>query len=204
MRSNDFNKIAFLYDRIARLVYSKRIIDSQKYFLNKIPMDSNILILGGGTGWILTEIFKIKNEVNICYIEASERMIAMAKEKFENDNRVQFIHGTENDIPSRKYFDVVVTNFYLDLFPDDSLKIALETIKKSTTEKTQWIITDFVNNEWWQSMMLKLMYFFFRVTCIIAAQKLPDCRKGLQNVGGNEIDSKNYYGNFIQTSLFQF
>lgn len=204
MKSNDFDRLAFVYDRLAKLFFGKSIIESQTYFLNKIPDNSKVLILGGGTGWILTEISKTKNELDICYIEASEKMIARAKEKSRSNRRVYFIHGTENDIPSGEHFDVVITNFYLDLFSDDSLKIILEKIKKSTMIRTQWIVTDFVNNTWWQNFLLKLMYIFFQVTCNIEARRLPAWRIGLQNLGAKEVDSRNYYGNFMQTSLFHF
>jgi len=203
MKLNDFDKLAFVYDRLAKLIFGKSITESQKHFLKNIPDQSSVLILGGGTGSILTELLKIKN-VFICYIEASEKMLSMAREKFENDKRVQFIHGTENDIPSGKHFDVIITNFYLDLFSDDSLKIVLGKIKKSITTRAQWIATDFVNNNWWQSVMLKLMYGFFQVTCNIQARKLPEWNKELQDAGAKEVDSKNYYGDFIQTSLFHF
>lgn len=203
MKLNDFDRLAFVYDGLAKLIFGKSITESQKYFLKNIPDQSKILILGGGTGEVLTELLTVKN-VLICYIEASEKMIMMAKMKSGNDKRIQFIHGTENDIPSNEQFDAVITNFYLDLFSDDSLKIVLRKIKKSITTRAQWIATDFINNTWWQSAMLKLMYGFFRMTCNIEARKLPEWRKGLQNVGAKEIDSRNYYGNFIQTSLFHF
>jgi len=204
MKSNDFDRIAFAYDRLTKLVFGRYIIDSQKFFLNRIPEDSSILILGGGTGWILTELFKIKNNVNVCYIEASARMLAMAKEKSTSSQQVRFIHGTESDVPSDHKFDCVITNFYLDLFTNESLWVALGKIKESLAPKAQWIATDFVENQWWQKLMLRVMYLFFRLTCNIESQKLPDWNKTLHSIGGKRIDSKKFYNGFIETSVFQF
>ena len=204
MKSNDFDRIAFAYDRLTKLVFGRSIIDSQKFFLNRIPERSTILILGGGTGWILTELFKIRNDVTVCYIEASEKMIMIAKEKSANDDRVQFIHGTEIDIPSDHKFDCVITNFYLDLFTNESLHVASSKIKKSLSPKAQWIATDFLENQWWQKLMLQAMYFFFRLTCNIGSRKLPQWNKAIQVAGGLEVDSKKFYREFIQASIFQF
>jgi tRNA (cmo5U34)-methyltransferase len=204
MKSNDFDRLAFVYDRLAKLVFGRSIIDSQKFFLPRITERSTILILGGGSGWILTELFKIKNEVNVCYIDASAKMIAIAKEKSNNDERVQFIHGTENDIPANSQYDFIIANFYLDLFSDESLRTVLLRIKKLLAPNPQWIVTDFVGNLWWQKVILRAMYFFFRLTCNIESQKLPEWNKQLQSMGGKEVDFKKFYSGFIRTSVFQF
>ena len=204
MKSNDFDRIAFVYDRLARLMFGMSIINSQKFFLNRILEGSNILILGGGSGWILKELFGIRSDVKICYIEASAKMLAMAKEKSTPSQQVRFIHGTERDIPSDHKFNYVITNFYLDLFTNESIQVALGKIKESLAPKAQWIATDFVENQWWQKLILKVMYFFFRLTCNIGSQKLPEWNKVLQAIGGKEIVFKKFYSGFIQTSVFQF
>jgi tRNA (cmo5U34)-methyltransferase len=204
MKSNDFDRLAFVYDRLVRLVFGRSLTNAQKYFLNKAAEPSNILILGGGTGWILTELFKIKDNVSVCYIDASGKMIATAKTKIKNDRRVQFIHGTENNIPADRHYDLIVTNFYLDLFTNESIKVVLGKIRNSLTPKAQWIATDFTDNKWWQKLMLRIMYFFFRLTCNIESKKLTDWQKELHAIDAKRIESKKFYNGFIATSLFQF
>jgi ubiquinone/menaquinone biosynthesis C-methylase UbiE len=204
MKSNDFDRIAFAYDRLTKLVFGNAIIDSQKFFLNGIPKGSSVLILGGGTGWILTELYKAKKNVSVCYIDASENMLAKAKERFSQSLQIQFILGTENDIPLNQKFDCVITNFYLDLFTEESIQAALEKIKRSIVPNAQWIATDFVENSWWHSLMLKSMYFFFRMISNIESQKLPEWNKAIQTIGGTQVDSRNFYSGFIQTSAYQF
>ncbi len=204
MKSNDFDRIAFAYDRLTKLVFGNAIIHSQKFFLHRIPEGSNVLILGGGTGWILTELLKIKKNVNVCYIDASKNMLAMAKEKLIPREQIQFILGTENDIPSEHKFDCIITNFYFDLFTDESLPVALNKIKQALALNAKWIATDFVEIRWWQKLMLKAMHFFFKLMSNVESQKLPEWNKALQAIGGKLVDSRNFYRGFIQTSLFQF
>jgi len=80
----------------------------------------------------------------------------------------------------------------------------LEKIKRSLAANAQWIATDFVENKWWQSVMLKSMYFFFRLISNIESQKLPEWNKALQTMGGKQTDSRGFYKGFIQTSVYQF
>jgi hypothetical protein len=54
-----FNNSAWFYDRLSRLVYGKAIVNTQLYLLGYIQPNSNILIVGGGTGWILDEITRL-------------------------------------------------------------------------------------------------------------------------------------------------
>src|SRR5882762_1794152 len=127
MRSNNFDRIAFLYDRLARLIFGHSIIDAQKHFLKLIPNRAAVLILGGGSGWILKDLLRERPEVYVCYVDASKEMITLAK-KGTQSPRIVFIHGTENDIPKQQ-FDIVLTHFYLDLFSAGSLPTVIAKIR---------------------------------------------------------------------------
>jgi ubiquinone/menaquinone biosynthesis C-methylase UbiE len=203
MKSNDFDKLAFVYDKIAHVIFGKSIVQSQIFFLHEIPEGSRVLILGGGTGWILEKLMEAKPSVEVCYIEASQNMISLARGRMQNHKRIQFIHGTENEIPSEA-FDAVITNFYLDLFEGQSLKQVLQKIKRSLAPNSKWLIADFVDKNWWHRLMLKIMYLFFTATTKIEAGKLPDWNTAVVQMGGTKRDSKFFYGDFIETAIFQF
>jgi ubiquinone/menaquinone biosynthesis C-methylase UbiE len=205
VKLNGFDRIAFIYDLLAKLVFGKSIVDSQKYFLNKIPDRSKVLILGGGSGWLLVELLKQKPNCEVWYVEASQKMIKLSKNKIEADKPVNFIHGTEQDIPSSIKYDALITNFYLDLFTNHQLINIIVKLQSSIKPGAQWIVTDFVNNEkWWQSIMLKVMYWFFRMACNIESGQLPDWSLFLEQTGVKEIDSRIFYNGFIRTALYQF
>ena len=55
MKLNGFDSIASIYDPIARLFFGNSITESQATFLSEIPV-GKVLILGGGSGWIATEV----------------------------------------------------------------------------------------------------------------------------------------------------
>ena len=205
MKLNGFDRIAFIYDFLAKLVFGKSIIDSQKFFLSNISDNSKVLILGGGSGWLLSEFLKQKPNCEVWYIEASEKMISLSKGKIENIRNVHFIHGTEQDIQLSIKYDVLITNFYLDLFTNHQLLNIITKIRSVMKAEAQWIVTDFVNNKrWWQSIMLKVMYWFFRITCSIESRQLPEWNRLVEKAGVKEVSSKVFYGGFIKTALYRF
>src|ERR1700744_542206 len=89
----NYDNSAWFYDRLSRLVYGKALIRSQIYLLKHIPKNSNILIAGGGTGWILEEIVKIHpSGLTITYVEVSANMMDLSKKRNVQSNKVTFIY----------------------------------------------------------------------------------------------------------------
>jgi len=51
-------------------------------------------------------------------------------------------------------------------------------------------------------MMLKIMYLFFRITCGIEGDRLPDWKAALKDKGWKENDTRLYFKTFINTSFW--
>jgi len=204
VKFNDFDRIAFVYDLLAKLVFGGDIINSQRFFLNRIEGSSKVLILGGGSGQLLAELVKAKPSCEVWYIEASQKMISLSEKKLKKEFNIHFIHGTEQDIPSSKKYDILITNFYLDLFIHHQLTNIIIKLQSSMKPGALWIVTDFVKEKRWQVIMLKVMYWFFRITCNIESRQLPEWSKSVEQAGMKEVDSKTFYSGFIKTVLYQF
>ncbi len=203
MARGGFDKIAKVYDGLARMVFGKSTRQAQLFFLNEIQSTSRVLILGGGTGWLLVHLLKIEPQCEVWYIEASSKMLELSKEKTKHSNRVHFIHGTENDIPSKIKFDVVIASFYFDLFTDASLDSVVRKIQQGIKSDALWLVTDFINGKkWWQRTLLKIMYLFFQITCGIESSKLPDWNQQLQRMGLVKVKSKFFFMEFIEATLY--
>ena len=199
-----FDKIASIYDRLARIVFGKSIQQAQVYFLDHVPSQSKVLILGGGSGWLLQHLLELKPDCEVYYIEASEKMLELSKAKVNQSSRVHFIHGTENNIPSNVQFDVAITHFYLDLFTDALLNVSLEKIQTTLKSNSIWLATDFINGKRvWQGVLLSVMYLFFRVTCGIESSKLPDWNQQLQRMGLFKVKSKFFFREFIEATVYK-
>jgi tRNA (cmo5U34)-methyltransferase len=197
-----FNRLAPFYDALARIVIGRGIRASQLHFLNHLATKNKLLILGGGTGWILPFIYKVNPTLQIDYIDVSLKMIELARGRVK-DSKVRFIAGTEGNIPDTDY-DCVITNFYLDLFDDTKLPSVILCIKNSLQSGACWIVTDFVNERKWHKRTLTIMYKFFRLTAGLQTQNLPLWEQGLRMVGASQHEMKKYTGGFIKSILFSF
>lgn len=201
--TNQFETIAGIYDPLARLVFGNAIVDAQIFFLDTLPKRGTVLIIGGGTGWILPEIFKQAPQLEITYVEASASMLAKAKQQVFTQKKVTFILGTELDIPKEQSYDVIITNFFLDLFKEDHLKTVVRTLRSHSKVNGKWLVTEFAAGEkWWQKSLLWAMYRFFKITCNIEADRLPQWQEEFKRVGLIERRQKLFYRDFIGTAVY--
>jgi tRNA (cmo5U34)-methyltransferase len=198
--NSGFDKIAPLYDKLARLVYGRAIVDAQVCFLDRIPCGADILIVGGGTGWLLTEIQKGQPDCTVCYVEASSEMILRARAR-KSTLPVHFISGTHRDIPVKKY-DVIVTNFFLDVFSDDELKEVLDLLKNRIQPHGLWFVSDFVDGSGWQKALLTIMYAFFKIVSGLGVNKLPAWKKSLSASGLKPIARLFFWRGFIESLVY--
>jgi tRNA (cmo5U34)-methyltransferase len=201
---NRFNWIAGVYDSLTRLVFGRSFYKAQCFFLEDLKFRRKVLIIGGGTGWILRELLIVNAGCEVDYIEASSRMLAIARAEIsdQDKHRVKFTLGTEKDIDAWPKYDAVITNFFLDLF-DDSLDHVIQKIRASLSKHSLWIVTDFIDQRrWWHRLMLRVMYIFFNLTTGIEARRLPDYERRLANAGIKKSKEEVFFGSFIKTAIY--
>jgi len=202
---NRFNWISSIYDLLTRSIFGRHLHDAQLFYLKEIPQNSNVLIIGGGTGWLLKELIHINPTCKIWYIEASSSMIDAAKSKVKGaeQKHLFFIHGTENSIPQEIQYDVVITNFFFDLFSSTTLASVISKINASLSLNGIWLVSDFIHQDkWWQRVLLSTMYFFFRLTCGIESGTLPCWEQSLAEAGLKEERAQFFYSSFIKSAFF--
>jgi len=172
----NYDTIAGIYDRLARLVFGNAQTNAQLYLLQAIPPLSHILIAGGGTGWILEEIANIHpSGLTITYIDASLKMVSLAKKRNVGKNAIAFIAAPVESVLLEGTYDVVLTPFFFDNFSQKSLEKIFLQIDQSLSPDCTWLYCDFNDTGLgWQRMLLKIMYVFFRSLCGIEATHLPD------------------------------
>jgi len=204
---NNYNKIAKYYDFIARLVYQGSLVKAQVFLVKNIPAKSSVLIVGGGTGWILEEIAKIHSTgLSITYLEISSEMIALAKKKDCKQNEVHFICGAVENYVDEKKYDIIFTAFLFDNFLPDKIKIVFGKLNEILKKDGVWLFADFVNdkrkNPLWQRVLLKTMYLFFRIFCNIEAQELIDMNDFFYD-NYTKTNEAFFYAGFIRSIVYK-
>lgn len=198
---NQFDRIAAVYDWLAQLVFGQRLTLAQEIYLSQILPRSRVLILGGGTGKIIGALKRAQPDCRVTFVDASQAMLQRAKERNNALAGIEFVHGTEQSIPPGALYDVVITPFYLDMFPEDQLREVINRIGLAMDIHGKWLVTDFYSpTTIGQRWLERIMYLFFRVTTGISAKSLPDWKASLRNKGWIE---KNHTRNgFIDSAVF--
>jgi ubiquinone/menaquinone biosynthesis C-methylase UbiE len=179
---------------------------AQLEYVSKIPSHANVLILGGGTGKILKDVCRQSSSLQIYYVEASSEMIERARKNVDQSkNQVHFIHGTEHSIPKTIHFDVVITNFFLDMFSDAGVSQLIAVVSRAVKKESTWMVTDFVRpKKSLYRLLLRIMYLFFRTFCKIEARQLPLWENELKKAGLQEKKNELFYGGFIKSVLYRW
>jgi ubiquinone/menaquinone biosynthesis C-methylase UbiE len=203
MKGNYDNSAPF-YDKLSRLVFGKALINAQVYLLPHIPPGANVLIVGGGTGWILEEIAKIHpSGLTITYVEISEKMTALSRKRNVGSNQVVFINKAIEQVRIREQ-GVVITPFLFDNYTDAALPATFSHIHQTLKPGGLWLNTDFqLTGKWWQFVLLKSMLLFFKVLCGVQSWRLPDVGKQFSGHGYQVVAEKNFFGDFVVTRMYK-
>jgi ubiquinone/menaquinone biosynthesis C-methylase UbiE len=201
----NYDNSAWFYDRLSRLVYGRALVNSQVYLLNFVPANSSILIAGGGTGWILDELTKIHpTGLHITYVEISANMLALSQKRTTGQNEVIFINDAVENVKFTAGFDVVITPFLFDNFVDETMDSVFNQLHNLLKPDGLWLNADFqLTGRWWQNVLLKSMFIFFRLLCGIEASRLPAIEKRFKASGYDVIEDKTFFGDFITTRAYR-
>lgn len=203
---NNYDKIANHYDFLSRLVFFKSQVNAQINQLKHIPKNSRILIVGGGTGWILEQITKIHSSgLEIVYVEVSAKMIMLSKQKNSGTNTVTFLTLNIENFVTQSTFDIILTPFLFDNFSVDDAKSTFKKLDKVLKNNGLWFFTDFNvkgKNSWWKLLFIKFMYQFFTFFKIIDTKKLIDMSPYFEKYHYEILDKKLYYSNFIEAIVY--
>jgi ubiquinone/menaquinone biosynthesis C-methylase UbiE len=204
----NFDWVAPVYDAMAFVVFGRKLQRAQTVYLNLIPEGASVLIVGGGTGWLLEQLLKHYEPGHILYLESSGQMVAQASRRMVRKavlGSVEFRVGDETSLRPDEKFDVVITPFLLDLFSESTLQTQLiPQLLHALAPNGHWLVTDFVPPAvWWQKALLWTMIRFFRLTAGIETRQLANWQKLLQAAGLVNIARKPQVGGMVSAQLWK-
>jgi ubiquinone/menaquinone biosynthesis C-methylase UbiE len=181
------------------------LVKSQVYLLQHLPANTKLLIVGGGTGWILEEIAKIHPAgLAITYVEISAKMTTLSKQRNIGHNKVSFINEAIEHVMLPIDYDVVITPFLFDNFKEDNLPLVFNHIHQSLKPGGLWLCTDFqVTGALWQRVLLKSMYLFFKVLCGIETTNMPNIEAQFMKYQYKKKSAKAFFADFIISTQYQ-
>ena len=204
---NNYDKIAGHYDTLSRLVFFKSQVNAQINQLRYIQENSHVLIVGGGTGWILEELSKTYKGLKIVYVEISAKMIALSQKRSYKNNQVEFVNIGIEDFKTDVVFDVILTPFLFDNFAEQRAAKVFAQLNEYLKKDGLWFQVDFslnkTNGNWWKLLLLRSMYSFFKLFGIVEAHQLIDMNPYFFRANYLIVEERLYYGSFIKATIFR-
>ena len=194
-----YDHIAPYYDALKRLVFGRSLENSQLVYLNYIKSSDHVLILGGGTGLVLDHL----DQIQIEYVELSGEMIRLASLR-KCASHVNFHQIKFEAFESDQKYDVVVANYFLDLFTDDDLPAIINKIKSLMRSEGILLVSDFRPTGNWHHKMLEwAMHKFFKLTTGLNRNGFALIFDQLTDAGFETVAASTYHDDFVLSKVLR-
>ncbi|MGH8101770.1 MAG: class I SAM-dependent methyltransferase, partial [Chthoniobacterales bacterium] len=179
-----FDRIAPFYRCLETIAFGNALQRARACWIEKLSRPGRALIVGEGNGRFVCELARAHPKIEVDCVDASQRMLQLARSRLrrlrpESLARVRFFHrDIRNWSPERSY-DLIVTHFFLDCFPEGKLEEIIEKLARAATPGARWLIADFTlpGNGFaclHARLWLWALYSFFRASTGIEAQRIID------------------------------
>jgi tRNA (cmo5U34)-methyltransferase len=197
-----YNIIAPYYDFLAQLVYWGSIERANTAFLDAVPANATLLIIGGGTGKSLE---LLNPQLELDYLEPSSKMIGKARKRSSPRNTSFILQTFEEFAPNKKY-DFVVCPFFLDQFKSHDLPGILTKIDCILKPEGQVLVSDFNIPKGpfkiIKQVLLNTTIGFFRVVTGLKIRRLENISNAMEKNNFRCTNSKAFYFGMIFSSTW--
>jgi ubiquinone/menaquinone biosynthesis C-methylase UbiE len=205
---NNYDPVASYYDVLSRLVFGRAEIDAQVCLLGNLSTGDRILVIGGGTGWILAEMALIQpHGLKITYVESSGKMMSKAKRRTCGKNEVSYVLAPVEQFQTDERYDYILTGFFFDNFSTEHSHFIFQQLDVLLKRKGFWCFADFScskeTNPLWQRVLLQSMYISARFLCHVEAAFLPDTEPLFELAGYKQLLTRQFYYGMIKSILYQ-
>ncbi len=181
---------------------------AQVELLGYVAAGSRMLIVGGGTGWILEEIAdRYPAGLRITYVESSGEMMRLARRRRVGASVVSFVELPIEEFVTDERYDCILTGFLFDNFSAGMAARVIRWLCPLLEAEGCWLFADFYyrrrESRFWQGLMLRVMYFSARLICKVDARELPDMDGLFAQAGFAPVRVCWYYRGFIKAVAYR-
>jgi tRNA (cmo5U34)-methyltransferase len=168
------DSIARWYRWLEYAAFGSALRKRREAFLFELGNPQKVLVLGDGDGRFLHLFTALYPNARVDVVDVSARMIELAKTRVPS---ATFHLADAREFPFEQNYDLAVAHFFFDCFETAELHALLPRIPTNT-----WLVSEFRNKRWsW--LIIRGLYFFFRLTTGLRVTSLPDHRAVLSGLG---------------------
>jgi ubiquinone/menaquinone biosynthesis C-methylase UbiE len=209
----DCNAIARFYQPVEYLCFGRGLERRRFAYLTEAVSSRRAIVCGGGDGRFLARLLHCNPEVEIDFVDLSSRMVELAEARVMGmgtlaRSRVNFHVGDIREFkPHRGYYDLIVTNFFLDCFLDREIQAVVSLLSHWAAPEAQWMVSEFREgdgriNRLWTRWTIRGLYGAFRITTGLRPTRLPQFSAALHDAGFRSLYTQDACGGLLQSSLW--
>ena len=210
----NFNRVASFYDACKMLLFCGSIDRCQYYHLPLLKNSKKILVIGGGTGKIVSQIHRHATFDELTFVDCSEKMVEKAKLHVKSccpeiQQKIKFQKADILTEFEASEFDTIVAPFVLDCFTDESLGLLGIKLKTWLRPNGILLFSDFHQSQ--KSGISRLLsrcvtrplYFVLNFMCEMNIKQLPDYQLLFNNIPLSKTSEHLSLGGILQSVAFR-
>lgn len=208
----DFSRVAPFYRYLEFLVFGKALEARRRAFLARIGHPRAVLILGDGDGRFAAELLRSQNQqvARVDMVDISPGMVKLARKRLASldaqGGGVRFVIGDVRDADLNGPYDLITSHFFLDCFSDAELASLVPRIARAASPGAQWLISEFAipsgSLRLVARLMIRFMYFFFRVTAGVQTRNIPEYELQLRACGFQRLEIQSALAGLLVSELW--
>jgi len=202
-------RLAPWYRWIEYAAYGRALERRRFAFLPRLADARRLLVLGEGDGRTVERLLDIAPQARFDVVEVSPEMIALARVRVRDSERVHFEQG---DARTHRWpagaYDGIVTNFFLDCFTDAELAPLVRELAAALRPGGIWIVAEFaIPQRGWRRLHARIwiwtMYRFFGITTGLRVQRLPAIERLMREAGMSRVEQQSERAGLMVSEIWR-
>jgi len=204
-----FDRLAPHYHWLEAVGFGSVLQKARTRWIETVSRPKRVLTVGEGTGHFLRKFVRVHRDAVVDCLDGSARMLELARLHTSGPvNRVRFFKEDILSWTPPESYDLLVTNFVLDCFPQNELKLVVGKLAGVASPGAYWLLADFcipktIFARTHAKIWLATLYSFFRTTTGIRAKRLVDPTPELQANGFVCLKRSEWRLGLIKSELWQ-
>ncbi len=213
-RHPNFDRVAYFYDICKTMMLFGSIERCQYYHLPLLKNSKKILVIGGGTGKIVSQIHRHATFEELTFVDCSAKMVDRARMHVkrccpEIKHKIKFEKADILTEFEASGFDTIVAPFVLDCFTDESLGLLGIKLKTWLRPNGILLFSDFHQSQkpgisrWLSRCVTRPLYFVLNLMCEMNIKQLPDYQLLFNNLPLSKTSERLSLGGILQSVAFR-
>ncbi len=213
-RGADFDRLAGVYATLELLTFGSALSRRRLCFLSepRLATAGRALVLGDGDGRFTAALLERHPHLDVTVVDSSRAMIARLEARVRRSAPAARLElhcaDARGWLPGPAAYDVVAAHFFFDCFSTSDVQSIVANITPSLSPNALWLVSEFAIPPHGLVMplarlLLRTLYFAFRVITGLRVAQLPDYPTALSEAGFGQAKTVATLGGVLRSELWE-